>query len=165
MVETALLVPVLLLLVMASDDFGRVFYYAIAVTNAAREGARQAAYYDPTNSGSPNPSDNASGVWNAVTAELPNGITPVEIGPGNALDCPTAAQIPGDYPSGAGSDNTARVFICFNSSSLNTTAPQGGQVTVTILYNFTPVTPMASMVGISPVHVEASTTMIVQGAS
>ena len=35
-VETALLLPILMLLVMGSADLGRVFYYAIAVTNAAR---------------------------------------------------------------------------------------------------------------------------------
>src|SRR3989449_5175395 len=50
-VETALLVPILMLLVMGSADLGRVFYYSIAVTNAAREAARQGTYYDPlTNS-------------------------------------------------------------------------------------------------------------------
>lgn len=162
LVETALLIPVLLMLVMGSDDFGRVFYYSIAVTNAAREGARQAAYYDPTSSG--NPGDNATAVWNAVTAELPSGITPVEIAPGNGLDCPTAAQIPGDYPSSS-QPNTANVFICFNNLSTNTSAPQGSPVTVTILYSFTPVTPMASLVGIGTVHVEAATTMIVEGVS
>src|SRR5260370_10770992 len=46
-VETALLLPILMLLVMGSADLGRVFYYAIAVTNAAREAARQGSYYDP----------------------------------------------------------------------------------------------------------------------
>ena len=35
-VETALLLPILMLLVMGSADLGRVFYYAIAVTNSAR---------------------------------------------------------------------------------------------------------------------------------
>src|ERR1700720_1770321 len=47
-VETALLLPILMLLVMGSADLGRVFYYSIAVTNAAREAARQGTYYDPT---------------------------------------------------------------------------------------------------------------------
>src|SRR5438067_11084325 len=47
-VETALLLPILMLLVMGSADSRRVFYYAIAVTNSAREGARQGTYYVPT---------------------------------------------------------------------------------------------------------------------
>ena len=37
LVETALLIPLLMLLVMGSADLGRVFYYSIAVTNAARD--------------------------------------------------------------------------------------------------------------------------------
>src|SRR5438093_11626227 len=49
-VETALLLPLLMLLVMGTADLGRVFYYAIEVTNAAREAARQATYYDPISS-------------------------------------------------------------------------------------------------------------------
>ena len=50
-VETALLLPILMLLVMGSADLGRVFYYSIAVTNAAREAARQGTYYDPVSNG------------------------------------------------------------------------------------------------------------------
>src|SRR2546422_9670310 len=46
-VETALLLPILMLLVMGSADLGRVFYYAIAVTNSAREAARQGTHYEP----------------------------------------------------------------------------------------------------------------------
>src|SRR5881275_3616375 len=46
-VETALLLPILMLLVMGTADLGRVFYYSIAVTNAAREAARQGTYFDP----------------------------------------------------------------------------------------------------------------------
>src|SRR5216684_4475805 len=51
-VETALLLPILMLLVMGSADLGRVFYYAIAVTNSAREAARQGTYYDPVSASS-----------------------------------------------------------------------------------------------------------------
>src|ERR1700737_732786 len=47
-VETALLLPILMLLVMGSADLGRVFYYASAVTNSAREAARQGTFYAPT---------------------------------------------------------------------------------------------------------------------
>src|SRR5260370_38311468 len=56
-VETALLLPVLMLLVMGSADLGRVFYYAIAVTNSAREAARRGPYYDPIPNGSTYDSD------------------------------------------------------------------------------------------------------------
>ena len=38
--EVALIVPLLLLLLVGVADFGRAFYSYIAITNAAREGAR-----------------------------------------------------------------------------------------------------------------------------
>ena len=40
MVEFAIAVPVLCLLLVASADFARVFYFSIAVNNAARAGAQ-----------------------------------------------------------------------------------------------------------------------------
>ena len=43
LVELALVLPILLLVLMAIVDFGRVFHGHLAVTNAAREGARRAA--------------------------------------------------------------------------------------------------------------------------
>ncbi len=43
-VELALVLPVLLLLVLAAVDLGRIFFARIAVANAAREGAYEAAY-------------------------------------------------------------------------------------------------------------------------
>src|SRR5712692_8288778 len=72
-VETALLLPILMLLVMGSADLGRVFYYAIAVTNAAREAARQGTYYDPV-SGS-NAYDSYSEVLAAAQKEVPSDVT------------------------------------------------------------------------------------------
>ncbi|KKM11911.1 hypothetical protein SY88_06665 [Clostridiales bacterium PH28_bin88] len=45
--ELALLLPVLLLLVMGMMEFGRVSHAYLAVTNAAREGARAAAVGAP----------------------------------------------------------------------------------------------------------------------
>jgi hypothetical protein len=44
LVELALVAPVLLLLIAATLDLGRVFYSQITITNAAREGAMQASY-------------------------------------------------------------------------------------------------------------------------
>src|SRR5713101_5857916 len=68
-VETALLLPVLMLLVMGSADLGRVFYYSIAVTNAAREAARQGTYYDPVSNS--NTYDSYGQVLAAARTEVP----------------------------------------------------------------------------------------------
>src|SRR2546425_8128520 len=72
-VETAVLLPILMLLVMGSADLGRIFYYAIAVTNAAREAARQGTYYDPISSS--NTYDSYSQVLAAAQKEVPGDVT------------------------------------------------------------------------------------------
>src|SRR3984893_17050385 len=71
-VETALLLPILMLLVMGSADLGRVFYYAIAVTNSAREAARQGTYYDPISSS--NVYDSYAAVLAAAQREVPSDV-------------------------------------------------------------------------------------------
>jgi Flp pilus assembly protein TadG len=47
LVEMALILPVVLLLVLGMIEFGRAFNAHQAVTDAAREGARQAVVQDP----------------------------------------------------------------------------------------------------------------------
>ena len=168
MVETALLLPILMLLMMVSDDFGRIFYYSIATTNAAREGARQGVYYDPANMANHYASDNADSIYSAVVAELPTGsgaINPVKIGPGDPRNCPVRPYAPSLYPDDSQLGNTAYVSICFNEDPNAVTAQPGQTVRVSILYRFAPVTPIPQMVGISSLNVDATTVMVVQAAS
>src|SRR2546423_14313832 len=73
LVETALLIPLLMLLVMGSADLGRVFYYSIAVTNAAREAARQGTYYDPTTN--TNVYNSYAQVLATAQSEVPSAVT------------------------------------------------------------------------------------------
>src|SRR6202040_1084734 len=72
-VETALLLPILMLLVMGSADLGRVFYYSIAVTSAAREAARQGTYYDPISN--TNAYDSYGQVLAAAQKEVPSDVS------------------------------------------------------------------------------------------
>lgn len=156
-VETALLLPILMLLVMGSADLGRVFYYSIAVTNAAREGARQGTYYDPV-SGS-NVYDTYNAVLAATRQDVPSDVT---------LSLPTTSPshcLSGQpsswsiyYPTQA---NKGYVYICFDGNDGQTTAAQQ-TIQVTILYNFQPVTPLAQVVGANSVQVLSSTVMQVQ---
>lgn len=48
LVEFALVLPLLLLLILAAMDIGRMFYTKMVLTNAAREGANYLAYYPNT---------------------------------------------------------------------------------------------------------------------
>ena len=57
--------------------------------------------------------------------------------------------------------NTGYVFICFDGND-SQSAPATQTIQVTILYNFSPVTPLADVVGADMIQVEASTTMQVQ---
>jgi Flp pilus assembly protein TadG len=157
-VETALLFPVLCLLVMGSTDLGRVFYYSIEVTNAAREGARQGSSYDPATG---NASATHAAVIAAVRSEAPD-LTLVEPSPAfSPVNCQSGPPYADSYyPTAA---NTGYVFACFNENDALISGAAGQTVRVTILYNFTAVTPLVENVSSSGIHVQATTTMVIQG--
>ena len=158
LVETALLIPLLMLLVMGSADMGRVFYYSIAVTNAAREAARQGTYYDPTTN--TNSFDGYDAVLAAAQQDVPADVT-LSLATIAPLHCLTGS--PSSWSANYPADpNTGYVYICFDGQDNPAPAAAANTIQVTILYNFQPVTPLASIVGASSVHVEASTTMQVQ---
>jgi Flp pilus assembly protein TadG len=156
-VETALLLPILMLLVMGSADLGRVFYYAIAVTNSAREAARQGTYYDPISNS--NTFDSYAQVLAAAQKEVPGDVT-LGLPTSSPSHCLTGGPSSWGiyYPT---QPNTGYVFICFDGNDSQTTAATQ-TIQVTILYNFSPVTPLATVVGQSLIKVEASTVMQVQ---
>ena len=157
-VETALLLPILMLLVMGSADLGRVFYYSIAVTNAAREAARQGTYYDPLKNA--NSSAYYTQVLDAARQDVPHDVilSAPPTSPSHCLPAGSPAVWRAYYPT---DPNTGYVFVCFNNDE-HALEPAATTVQVTILYNFAPVTPLAGVVGASLIQVEASTTMQVQ---
>ena len=156
-VETALLFLILCLMVMGSTDLGRVFYSSIAVTNAAREGARQGSSYDPVNG-------NASATHAAVIAAVQSEAADLNLvepnppfSPANCISGPPYADA--YYPS---TPNTGYVLACFNENPSSNAGTPGQTVRVTILYNFSPVTPLIENVA-GNIHVQATTTMVIQG--
>ena len=156
-VETALLLPILMLLVMGSADLGRVFYYSIAVTNAAREAARQGTYYDPTSNS--NRYDSYAQVLAAAQSEVPSDVT-LSLPASAPSHCLTGqpSSWSAYYPS---QPNSGYAFICFDGNDAQVT-PAQQTIQVTILYNFSPVTPLGDVVGTKLIQVVASTTMQVQ---
>ena len=160
LVETALLIPLLMLLVMGSADLGRVFYYSIAVTNAAREAARQGTYYDPTANPPANTYNDYADILAAARNDVPSDVT-LSLATIAPLHCLTGS--PSSWSANYPADpNTGYVYICFDGQDNPAPAAAANTIQVTILYNFQPVTPLASIVGAGSVHVEASTTMQVQ---
>jgi Flp pilus assembly protein TadG len=157
-VETALLFPILMFLTMGTADLGRVFYYSIAVTNAAREAARQGTYWDPTTN--TNTFDDYADILAAAQTEAGANVTlslPT-IAPSHCLTGQPSSWT-ANYPS---QPNTGYVYICFDGQDTPAPAAATNTIEVTILYNFQPVTPFSQMVGAGTVDVLASTTMQVQ---
>jgi len=75
LVEFALVLPLLLMLVLGAMDVGRLFYYKMALTNAAREGANYLAYYPPKENLSPSQlpvSERLKRTYEAIEAEGEN---------------------------------------------------------------------------------------------
>lgn len=64
LVEFALILPLLLVLIIGAMDFGRVFYFKIVLTNAAREGANYLSRH---------PADGAAGYANTLNAIITEG--------------------------------------------------------------------------------------------
>jgi Flp pilus assembly protein TadG len=164
--ETALLFPLLMLLMLGSADLGRLFFYGVEVTNAAREAARQGVVYDP--SLGTNPNDSYAQVLSLAQSEAS------DLQAAGALTGPLASPshcLPGSapyadiyYPSAA---NSGWVYMCFDGNE-NSSGPALNTIRVTILFNATPITPLlSSLIGgsTSSLHIEASTIMIVQGAN
>jgi Flp pilus assembly protein TadG len=164
--ETALLFPLLMLLVLGSADLGRLFFYAVEVTNAAREGARQAVAYDPALA--TNPNNSYAQVLSIVQSEA-SDLQAVGV-----LTTPTASPsrcLPGSAPYGdiyyPNAANSGWVYICFDGNE-SSTGPALNTIRVTILFNATPITPMlGDLIGGSTnsLHIVASTLMVVQGGS
>ncbi len=156
-VETALLFPILCLLVLGSTDLGRVFYYSIEVTNAAREGARFGSAYDPANG-------NGSATHSAVIAAARNEAADLNLvepspafSPVNCQSGPPYADA--YYPT---QPNTGYVFACFAENDSLNSGLSGETLRVTILYNFSPATPLIDNLS-GNLHIQATTTMMIQG--
>ncbi len=137
-VEAALVLPVLAFLTFGLLDFGRAYYFQVAITNAAREGARVAIlniYTGPqtptcttTNGYATCPVQTDPAIVSAVSAELSGtGITPKSV-----LICP-----PHDASlSTAGCPDTTNRVDKWNAAVTNYYA------TVTAKYDFTLYTPL-----------------------
>jgi len=159
LVETAIVAPFLVLVLLGVSDMAQLFYYSTAITNAAREGARHGAYYDPSTG--TNLYDSQSGVFAAVQNEA-NFVTLNLLSAPNTA-CPSGPPFSSNYPS---TPNTANVIVCFNGQWSTTAAAPGQYVKVIVLYNYQPITPLlASFTGSSTVHIEATAVVACQGLS
>jgi Flp pilus assembly protein TadG len=126
-VELALILPVLMLLVASTLDLGRMFYSQVTITNAAREGAYEAAY-SPT-------SFQANAVCNSTT---------------NRVMCRVLSEAKGSFVQVAKADVS---LTCSSGCAKGI----GSSVTVTVLGHFKLLTPiMAPFLGGSDVVLKST---------
>jgi Flp pilus assembly protein TadG len=159
----ALMAPVLFLMVLGATDLSQLFYYSTSITNAAREGARHGAYYDPLTLPGGNTFATDSAIFTAVNSEasylnLTEPCHPNTVCTGGLTNCPSYPFASSLYPPSTAA-NTGYVFVCFNNSTTATTATVGQPIRVTILYSFQPVTPLIGTL----VYTAASTEILTQG--
>jgi Flp pilus assembly protein TadG len=92
LVEFALVLPLLLLMLLAMVDFGKVFNYWIDETHLANEGARYAAV-------NKNPSTGGLSLQQYLLAEA--GVDSNELENGGTTSLPSGAQVCISFPNGS----------------------------------------------------------------
>jgi hypothetical protein len=175
-VEFGLAAVVLLLLALGLTDLGRVFYFDVGLEGAAREGARQAIWFDPKFGTNPFLYDRA--IETAVDGVLTNSGLPASVlqNP-SGTTCPTTSDGNSLYNPPytndaytAGGPNQPLLYICYNGMPGVdlTTAPtdnslRGQDVNVIIVMSFGFATGfMAGVLG-NAVHLAVNTHMVVGG--
>jgi Flp pilus assembly protein TadG len=148
--EFAIAAVVLIFILFGLIDLGRVFYFDVGLTGATREGARQASWFDPSNTTNPNPFLYDGAIKGSVDAILGHsGLPASTLGNASGTTCPAPADgnsaynapYPASiYPSGT---NQPLLFICYaNTPGIDlTSAPtdnsyKGRDVNVILLMSF-----------------------------
>jgi Flp pilus assembly protein TadG len=109
-VEFGVSAIVLLLILLGLIDFGRAFYFAVALQSATREGARQASWFNPSNSTNPNLYDLP--IKDAVDAILTKSGLPRSVLENPGATCPTPSDGNANY-------NPPYISDTYSSASFN----------------------------------------------
>jgi Flp pilus assembly protein TadG len=171
MVEFALSSVVLLLLVGGLVDIGRSIYVTESLSNAAREGARHAVWFDAPHQSNPFLFD--SEIQGTVNTELATISLPASVLKNSTATCPAPTDgnayhnppyANSAYPPAA---NQTWLYICYNNTPGVdfTSAPANESqqdVNVIVLYTYSPLTPIIGS-SFGTFHLAANEHMTVQG--
>jgi Flp pilus assembly protein TadG len=171
MVEFALSSVVLLLLVGGLVDIGRAIYVTESLSNAAREGARHAIWFDASHQSNPYLDDNE--IQATVNAELNAIGLPPSVLKNSTTTCPATTDntfhdppyASSAYPPGP---NQAWLYICYNNTpgtdfpSTPGTNESQQDVNVIVLYSYSPLTPIIGA-QFGSFHLAVNQHMTVQG--
>jgi Flp pilus assembly protein TadG len=171
MVEFALSSVVLLLLVGGLVDIGRAIFVTESLSNAAREGARHAVWFDAPKVAHPYLYDTE--IERTVDAELATISLPASVLKNSTTTCPTPTDgnayhnppyANSAYPPAA---NQTWLYICYNNTpgvDFTSAATNESQqdINVIVLYSYSPLTPMVGA-AFGTFHLAANQHMTVQG--
>jgi TadE-like protein len=173
-VEFGISAVVLVLLLFGLIDLGRVFYFDVGLAGAAREGARQASWFDPSTGTNPFLSDGA--IKTAVDRILEHSGLPDSVLQNPGITCPTPVDGNGSYNPPYSDDvypaslNQPSLFICYaNTPGLDLTAApndnsyKGTDVNVILLMSFGFVSGFLQGVVGNSVHIVVNAHMTVGG--
>ena len=164
LVETALTLPVVLLLALGVTDLGRSFYYREAVTNSARQALRMAvSSYEQGTANSVCAGTGGGPVAVSVSSIMPAGGTLATIANQAALESSTNGTPAGSVIAGA---TITVTFHCLNGSAVTNATGNGNgpadpgsdSITASITYRMSVLTPvMATLAGPSvPIGITTS---------
>jgi TadE-like protein len=157
LVELAIAMPLLALMLFGLVDFGRAYFQYIAVVNAAREGARAAAYgFTNLTNASPPAYDTVEG--HIVLADgglgIPNDATHILV---------QFYDVSGASPVLCAHFNFAANAIAWDapytppSSGSGQKCPkEGDAVKITVVSDYTPITPLMAQIMGNPFHLTAT---------
>jgi Flp pilus assembly protein TadG len=172
LVEFALSSVVLLLLVGGLVDIGRAIFVTEALSNAAREGARHAVWFDAPTVAHPYLYD--SQIQTTVNTELATISLPASVLKNSTTTCPATSDgnayhnppyASSAYPPAA---NQTWLYICYNNTpGVDFTSPPANEsqqdVNVIVLYSYSPLTPIIGA-AFGVFHLAANEHMTVQGS-
>jgi len=174
-VEFAVSAIVLMLIFLGLIDLGRAFYFDVGLFGAAREGARQASWFDAKTGTNPYLFDQA--IKDAVDRRLKHSGLPASVLQNPAVTCPlpaddnTAFNPPySDSAYSPADPGVPILYVCYdNTPGLDlTSAPpandlRGHDVNVILLMNFGLTTGLMQDVLGNAFHMVANTHMAIGG--
>ncbi len=175
-VEFGLAAIVLLLLALGLTDLGRVFYFDVGLAGAAREGARQASWFDAKTGTNPYLYDGA--IEAAVDGVLTNsGLPASSLQNGSGTTCPntsdgnTQFNAPYTDPAyAAGGVNQPLLYICYSATpgvdliaAPTDNSLKGQDVNVILVMSFGFATGFMQRVLGNSIHLAVNTHMVIGG--
>jgi Flp pilus assembly protein TadG len=144
MVEFAITLPILVLLVAGVLELGRGYVFAIATSDAARDGARYAAGKTATTNG-----PGIASICSLVTADL-KAITSTVSCPGTAVGHAPPFNAPADYTAPAAGQAVVAVY-CGASADCkgSVTSVANSEIDVYVYYGFSDLNLLGGAITIS----------------